>query len=107
MIKADIDSEKKIGDAANDLCGTVSKKYYKNHTFLHKTTHGFCHSTPLAEVKKQDYKLTPGIYVGMEAEIDDGIPFEEKMEPLKTKLSQQFEKSNVLQERIKSNVNKI
>ena len=40
---------------------------------------GFSKSATLEEVQKQDYKLTPGIYVGVEAEADDGIPFEEKM----------------------------
>ena len=40
---------------------------------------GFCKAATLEEVQKQDYKLTHGIYVGTEAEEDDGIPFEEKM----------------------------
>lgn len=68
---------------------------------------GFCKSATLAEVQKQDYKLTPGIYVGTEAEEDDGIPFEDKMEGLKSQLMAQFEKSNELQERIKENLEKI
>ncbi|MEQ9302740.1 MAG: N-6 DNA methylase, partial [Marinoscillum sp.] len=70
----------------------------------YENTPGFCHSATLAEVQKQDYKLTPGIYVGTEAETDDGIPFEEKMEGLKAQLMEQFEKSNELQERIKENL---
>ena len=45
---------------------------------------GFSKAATIAEVQKQDYKLTPGIYVGTEAEEDDGIPFEEKMEGLKS-----------------------
>src|SRR5690606_36858679 len=44
---------------------------------------GFSKAATIAEVQKRDYKLTPGIYVGTEAEDDDGIPFEEKMEGLK------------------------
>jgi len=55
----------------------------------------------------QDYKLTPGIYVGTEAEEEDGIPFEEKMEGLKATLSEQFKKSNTLQKIIESNFDKI
>ncbi|MEO9805010.1 MAG: hypothetical protein ABJF04_17260 [Reichenbachiella sp.] len=61
----------------------------------------------LLKWQKQDYKLTPGIYVGTEAEVDDGVPFEEKMEGLKVKLNEQFEKSNELQERIKTNLEKL
>ena len=60
-----------------------------------------------AEVQKQDYKLTPGIYVGTEAEEDDGIPFEEKMEGLKAQLLMQFEKGEELKEKIKANFDKI
>ena len=68
---------------------------------------GFCKAATLAEVQKQDYKLTPGIYVGTEAEEDDGILFEDKMEGLKAQLMQQFEKGNELQERIKENLERI
>ena len=53
-------------------------------------TPGFCKSATLEEVKGQDYKLTPGIYVGTEAEEDDWKPFEEKMEKLIKNLSGQF-----------------
>ena len=55
---------------------------------------GFCKAAKIEDVKKQDYKLTPGIYVGTEAEEDDGIPFEEKMETLKAQLLKQFEKGD-------------
>src|SRR5690606_11172066 len=67
---------------------------------------GFCYSATLEEVQKQDYKLTPGIYVGSEAIEDDGIPFEEKMEGLKTLLEKQFLKGNELQGRILENFEK-
>ena len=64
---------------------------------------GFCYSATLEEVQKQDYKLTPGIYVGTEAVEDDGIPFEDKMTTLKAQLKEQFEKGNELQKRIIEN----
>jgi type I restriction enzyme M protein len=64
---------------------------------------GFSRAATIAEVQKQDYKLTPGIYVGTEAEEDDGIPFEEKMEGLKAQLLEQFEKGEELKEKIKAN----
>lgn len=73
-------------------------------TPVYKDQLGFCYSASLDEVIKQDYKLTPGIYVGTEEEEDDGIPFEEKMLALETTLLEQFEKSNELQERIKNNL---
>lgn len=73
----------------------------------YQDTEGFCYSATLEEVKKQDYKLTPGIYVGTEAVEDDGIPFEEKMETLKAQLQEQFEKGNALQKQILENFIKV
>lgn len=67
-------------------------------------TLGFSKIATLDEVKENDYKLTPGIYVGVEEEEDDGIPFEEKMEGLRTQLLEQFEESNRLQEKIKKDL---
>ena len=64
---------------------------------------GFCKAAKIEEVKKQNYKLTPGIYVGTKAEEDDGIPFEEKMEILKAQLIEQFEKGEKLKNQITSN----
>jgi len=68
---------------------------------------GFCYSATLEEVAKQDYKLTPGIYVGTEEVEDDGIPFEDKMETLKAQLQEQFKKGNELQHKILTNFKKL
>ena len=43
---------------------------------------GFCKSAALDEVRKHGHVLTPGRYVGMEAQVDDGEPFEDKMKRL-------------------------
>jgi type I restriction enzyme M protein len=43
---------------------------------------GFCKSATLEEIQKQGYVLTPGRYVGAEAQEEDGEPFEEKMKRL-------------------------
>jgi type I restriction enzyme M protein len=43
---------------------------------------GFCKSASLEEVLKHGHVLTPGRYVGAEAQMDDGEPFEEKMKRL-------------------------
>ena len=37
---------------------------------------GFCKSAPLGEVCKHGHVLTPGRYVGTEAQEEDGEPFE-------------------------------
>ena len=71
---------------------------------VHQDVDGFCKNATLEEVEKQNYVLTPGRYVGTEDEEDDGIPFEEKMEHLTTKLKEQFAQSNELQARILKNL---
>ena len=45
------------------------------------------------EIAKQEYILTPGRYVGVAEEEDDGVPFSEKMELLTTTLGEQFAES--------------
>ena len=65
---------------------------------------GFAKSTSIEEIKTHDYVLTPGRYVGLEDEIDDGIPFEEKMGKLTAELSKSFEESKTLEEKIKKNL---
>ncbi len=65
---------------------------------------GFCKSVTLEEIKKHDFVLTPGRYVGAADEEDDGIPFAEKMATLTTKLSEQFTESAMLEAEIKKNL---
>ena len=56
------------------------------------------------EIAKQEYILTPGRYVGVEDEIDDGIPFSVKMDELTQTLGEQFKESARLEEMIKKNL---
>ncbi|HHX8458561.1 TPA: type I restriction-modification system subunit M [Vibrio diabolicus] len=65
---------------------------------------GFCKSATLEEIKKHDFVLTPGRYVGAEEESDDGVPFGEKMATLTAKLSEQFAESATLEAEIKKNL---
>jgi type I restriction enzyme M protein len=62
---------------------------------------GFCKSVSLEEVKKHKYILTPGRYVGIPDEEEDGIPFEEKMAVLTKELKQQMAEEKRLDEEIK------
>ena len=65
---------------------------------------GFCAVVSTEDIAKQDYILTPGRYVGIEEQEDDGEPFEEKMKRLTSELSDMFAQSNTLQEEIKKNL---
>ncbi|SHE42272.1 type I restriction enzyme M protein [Atopostipes suicloacalis DSM 15692] len=62
---------------------------------------GYSASATIKEIKGNDYILTPGRYVGIEAIEDDGIPFEEKMEDLTMELSESFQESYELEDEIR------
>ena len=68
---------------------------------------GFCKSAGTAEITKHNFVLTPGRYVGIEDEIDDGIPFADKIAGLTAKLSEQMAEEKKLDEEIKKQLKNI
>lgn len=68
---------------------------------------GFCAIASAEDIAKQDYILTPGRYVGIEEQEDDGEPFEEKMGRLTSELSELFAKSHELEAQIKERLGAI
>lgn len=68
---------------------------------------GFCYSASLEDIRKADYVLTPGRYVGAVEAEDDGEPFAEKMQRLTAQLYEQFEENTRLEQNIKDNMNKL
>lgn len=73
----------------------------------HEDEKGFCKSASVEDVRKNNYILTPGRYVGIPDEEDDGIPFETKMKELTEELSKQMEKEKELNEEIKKQLEKV
>ena len=65
---------------------------------------GFCRSAPLEEVRKHGHVLTPGRYVGAEAQEDDGEPFAEKMARLAAHWRQQQAEAARLDAAIEENM---
>ena len=68
---------------------------------------GFCAVADLQAIAKQDYILTPGRYVGIAEQEDDGEPFEEKMTRLTGELSELFAKSHELEKEIREKLGAI
>lgn len=68
---------------------------------------GFCVFCNLDVIKKQDYILTPGRYVDIEKQKDDGEPFEEKISRLTSELSSMFERSHELEDEIRKKLGAI
>lgn len=68
---------------------------------------GFCAAVTTEGIAKQDYILTPGRYVGIEEQEDDGEPFEEKMARLTDELSEMFKRSHELEGEIRKRLRTI
>jgi type I restriction enzyme M protein len=68
---------------------------------------GFCAAVTTEEIAKQDYILTPGRYVGIEEQEDDGEAFEDKMARLTGELSVMFRRSHELEGEIRERLGAI
>ena len=68
---------------------------------------GFCAVKILQDIAAQDFILTPGRYVGIAEQEDDGEPFAEKMQRLTSELSGLFAESHRLEDEIKKQLGSI
>lgn len=68
---------------------------------------GYCAVVSTDEIAKQGFILTPGLYVGIEEQEDDGIPFEEKMTVLSDELKELFDCAHELEEEIRQRLGAI
>lgn len=91
---------KKIVDTVSAWRGEKGAPKYKDML-------GFSKSANLELIAKNGYVLTPGRYVGVADEIDDGIPFEQKMKTLSWELERSFEKGRELEKVIRNNLKKL
>ena len=71
----------------------------------YKDISGLCQSVPLDIVLKNNFVLTPGRYIDLKEEEDDGDVFEEKMKKLASVLKEQMTKGTELDTLIKENLN--
>lgn len=68
---------------------------------------GFCAVVSTEEIARQDYILTPGRYVGIAEQEDDGEPFQDKMNRLTAELHDLFNKGRELEAEIKKQLGSI
>jgi type I restriction enzyme M protein len=68
---------------------------------------GFCKSASLEEIRKHGHVLTPGRYVGAEAQQDDGEPFAKKMQRLVATLREQQAEAAKLDAAIAANLKEL
>ncbi len=88
--------------------GKIASVYESYERGEQENIKGFCSVSDIAEIAKNDYILTPGRYVGIEAEAEDlSEHLNEKMEHLTLELSDLFTTSNELQQNIKESLAKL
>ncbi|GMX58026.1 MAG: class I SAM-dependent DNA methyltransferase [Candidatus Yanofskyibacterium parasiticum] len=87
----------------------VSETYHewRKQNGKYKDIKGFCKSANLEEIAKHNFVLTPGRYIELKDEEDDGIPFNEKITGLTRKLAEQMGEEKKLDEEIKKQLKNI
>ena len=99
---------RKLREFSNEEILEIARTYHKfQDDKNYEDVAGYCKSATLEEIKDNNYILTPGRYVGTPEAEDDGIPFEEKMKTLTTKLSEEMKESQKLDEEIREVLGKI
>ncbi len=108
---SDSDDEEKKGDFHENGWGDIQKISATYHNWRkgenYENIKGYCKSATLEEIQKHTHVLTPGRYVGIPDEEDDGIPFETKMADLTATLKQQMDKEVELNQEIETQLAKI
>lgn len=99
--------DRKHRDFSDEDIAKISDTFDAYNAGTLEDVKGFCAVVPTDEIAKQDYILTPGRYVGIEEQEDDGEPFDEKMTRLTSELSEMFVKSAELQDEIRQRLGAI
>ena len=61
---------------------------------------GLCKMATIQEIEEKNYSLTPGAYVGVAEQEDDGVDFHERMNEIHEELAQLNQEANVLMDEI-------
>lgn len=93
----------------NDDIAKIAGTYHtwRNKDEDYEDVKGFCYAASLEDIRKNDYVLTPGRYVGIEDAEEDSEPFEEKMARLTGDLTEIFTRSKELENEIRKNLGSI
>ena len=89
------------------IAGTYHAWRGKKDSGKYADVPGFCKSATLDEISRYGYVLTPGRYVGAEAQEDDGELFEEKMKRLVAQLREQQVEARQLEKAIAQNLKEL
>ncbi len=93
--------DRKHRDFTDEDIEKLADTFHKFQNGKLKEVKGFSAVADIKAIAAQDYILTPGRYVGIEEQEDDGEPFEEKMTRLTSELSEMFKQSRKLEKEIR------
>lgn len=98
-------------DLGDEEVALIVKTYHawrgEKRAGWYKDTAGFCKSVNTDEIRRHEFVLTPGRYIGAVEAQDDGESFDEKMSRLTAQLKEQFSESAKLEEAIRDNLKKV
>lgn len=98
---------RKLRELTDEDIAKIAKTFTDFENGTVEDVKGFCAVATTEEIAKHDYILTPGRYVGIEEQEDDGEPFDDKMKRLTSELSEMFEKSHELEDEIREKLGAI
>ncbi len=98
---------RRLREMAKDDIAQIAKTFEEFNDGTLEDVKGYCATVATKDIAKQDFILTPGRYVGIEEQEDDGEPFEEKMERLTRELSGMFKRSHELEAEIRKKLEAI
>ena len=95
-------------ELTNDDIAHIAQTYHawrgEDKDGAYEDVAGYCKTATLADIKANDYVLTPGRYVGAADIVDDGIAFETKMSELSQTLFTQMAAGEELDKAIRQNL---
>ncbi len=95
---------RKNKNLSDENINKISETYHKWQKGEDVDELGFVKSATLEDIEKQGFVLTPGRYVGVPEEEDDGIPFEEKMKGLVKDYRDSVKEGTILDREIEKNL---
>lgn len=103
-----IDRKTRVFDDNDDIKAIADVYHeWKKQETKYQDIKGFCKSATLEEIRKHNYVLTPGRYVGLSEKASDGISFEQKMKNLSSELRLLLDEATLLDTEIKHELSKI
>ena len=106
--KRKVKAMRKAGDDfceyLNDLLTILNERDWLVSKFGDDGTYqdvlGLCKIATIQEIAEKNYSLTPGAYVGVAEQEDDGVDFHERMNEIHAELAKLNQEANVLMEEI-------